>query len=99
MNKYLAKSDRTSIPGRRTSNRKGTALPSGSYRVGNNKFRLRGKAAETAAWWSNRAHPSMEGLGPQILNAAPNQGSDPISNSMWISEPAQFITYESLKAW
>jgi len=48
MNRYLAKSDRKPIPGRRASNRKGTALPRGSPRAGNNKFRLRGRA-ETAA--------------------------------------------------
>jgi len=36
------------VTGRRASNRKGMALPSGSPRAGNNKFRLRGKA-ETAA--------------------------------------------------
>src|SRR6218665_623433 len=48
MNRYFAKSDRTPIPGRRASNRKGTALSSGSPRAGNNKFRLHGRA-ETAA--------------------------------------------------
>ena len=49
MNRYLAGNDRKPIPGRRASNRKGTALPiSGSPRAGNNKFRLRGRE-ETAA--------------------------------------------------
>ena len=40
INGYLAESDRKPIPGRRASNRKGMALPSGSLRAGNNKFRL-----------------------------------------------------------
>ena len=48
INRHLAKSDRKPIPGRRASNKKGTALPSGSLRAGNNKFYLRGRA-ETAA--------------------------------------------------
>src|SRR6218665_2688477 len=48
INGNLAKSDRKPIPGCRASNRKGMALPSGSPQVGNNKFRLRGRA-ETAA--------------------------------------------------
>ena len=41
INRYLAESDRKPISGRRASNRTGTALPSGSNRAGNNKFRLR----------------------------------------------------------
>jgi len=48
INGYLAESDRKPIPGRRASNRTGEALPSGSLRAGNNKFRLHGRA-ETAA--------------------------------------------------
>ena len=46
INRHLAKSDRKPIRGR--SNRKGTALPSGSPRAGNNEFQLRGRT-ETAA--------------------------------------------------
>ena len=49
MNRYLAKSDRKPIPGRRASNRKGTARPSGSPRAGYNKFRLRSRAEAAAA--------------------------------------------------
>jgi len=49
MNGCLAYSDRKSIPGRRATHRKGTALPCGSPRAGNNKFRLRGRAKTAAA--------------------------------------------------
>src|SRR6218665_181639 len=69
MNMYLAKSNMKYIPGRRTSNRKVTALPSCSPRPGNNKFRPARQSGDSSgaglAWWSNRAHASMEGLGPQ----------------------------------
>src|SRR6218665_2908925 len=49
INGYLVESERKPIPGLRASNRKGTALPSGSPRAGNNKFRLRGRAKTAAA--------------------------------------------------
>src|SRR6218665_1229581 len=47
INRYLAESNRKPIPGLRASNRKGTAQPGGTPRVGNNKFHLRCRA-ETA---------------------------------------------------
>src|SRR6218665_2729882 len=48
INWNLAKSDRKPISGHRASNRKGTALPSGSPQAENNKFHLRGRAATAA---------------------------------------------------
>ena len=47
MNRYFVKSVRKPIPGIGVSNRKSTALSSGSPREGNNKFCLRDRA-ETA---------------------------------------------------
>src|SRR6218665_557869 len=94
MNRYLAKSDRKPIPGLRASNRKGTALPSGSPQSGNYKFRLRGRA-ETAAALDLRggATELTQVCRGWALNAAPNQGRDPISNAMRVRVPMQFILY------
>src|SRR6218665_175124 len=72
INGYLAECNRKAIPGHRASNRKGTALPSGSPRAGNDKFRFRGGAGQPRRWTcvveqqSSRkygwARPSMQRL-------------------------------------